>query len=453
MIDFMIFSVARRYADLFPAPKYSTSSSSAQPSRREGRWACRCHGYAGLASATLRAETPRMTREGSVDVAAAPGTLHVALLGGFSVQVGGRAVPSSWRLRKSKTLVKLLALADGHRAHRDVLAGVLWPGRDPAAAANNLHQALHAARRALASDRSPSADALCLRDDIVILWPDGDLIVDADVFAAAAQRALRSGSVEDYGVALKLYAGELLPEDRYADWAAPHRERLAALHEALAAGLARALLERRSPEEAVALLEPLVADRPHDEPLHRVLMEALDRAGRRWDALDVYERLCRVLEEEYAAAPEAATRSLYRRILSGQSSAGPAVVCNLPAAVTSFIGRRREIAEARPHRPHPAADLERARWRRQDPAGDRGRAPAGERRHGPRRSVARRPVGGPGRAADTGGCRGISRPDADRRPAHHGGRCGAACRPENGSAARQLRASARGLCRIRHGAG
>jgi predicted ATPase/DNA-binding SARP family transcriptional activator len=286
-----------------------------------------------------------MTAERSADGAAGPGTLHVALLGGFSVRVGSRAVPGSWRLRKSKTLVKLLALAGGHRAHRDLLAGTLWPGLDPAAAANNLHQALHAARRALAPDRSPSAGALCLRDDIVILWPDGDLIVDADVFAAAAQRALRSGAAEDYAAALKLYAGELLPEDRYADWAAPHRERLAALREALTAGQARALLERRRPDEAVALLEPLAADRPNDEPLHRVLMDALDQAGRRWDALDVYERLCRVLDEEYAAAPEAATLSLYRRILSGQSSAGPAVVANLPAAVTSFIGRRREIAE------------------------------------------------------------------------------------------------------------
>jgi len=150
-----------------------------------------------------------MTGERSVDVAAGSGTLHVALLGGFSVRVGSRVVPASWRLRKSKTLVKLLALAGGHRAHRDVLAGVLWPGLDPAAAANNLHQVMHAARRALASDRSPSADALRLRDDIVILWPDGDLTVDADVFAAAAQRALRSGAVEDYGAALKLYAGEL----------------------------------------------------------------------------------------------------------------------------------------------------------------------------------------------------------------------------------------------------
>jgi predicted ATPase/DNA-binding SARP family transcriptional activator len=286
-----------------------------------------------------------MTGEGGVDVAAGSGTLHVALLGGFSVRVGSRAVPGSWRLRKAKTLVKLLALAGGHRAHRDVLAGVLWPGLDPAAAANNLHQVLHAARRALASDRPAPADALCLRDDIVILWPDGDLIVDADVFAAAAQRALRSGSAEDYGAALELYAGELLPEDRFADWAAPHRERLAALQEALTAGQARALLGRRRPEEAVALLEPVVADRPDDEPLHRVLMEALEAAGRRWDALEVYERLCRVLEAEYAAAPEAATLSLYRRILSGQSSAGPAVVGNLPAGVTSFIGRRREIAE------------------------------------------------------------------------------------------------------------
>jgi DNA-binding SARP family transcriptional activator len=170
-----------------------------------------------------------MTGEGSAEVAAGSGTLHVALLGGFSVRVANRAVPGSWRLRKSKTLVKLLALADGHRAHRDVLARVLWPGLDPVAAANNLHQVLHAARRALASDRAPSADALCLRDDIVILLPDGDLIVDADVFAAEAQRAVRSGSVEDYRAALKRYAGELLAEDRYADWAASHRERLAAL--------------------------------------------------------------------------------------------------------------------------------------------------------------------------------------------------------------------------------
>ena len=36
-----------------------------------------------------------MTGECSVDVAADSGTLQVALLGGFSVRVGSRAVPGS----------------------------------------------------------------------------------------------------------------------------------------------------------------------------------------------------------------------------------------------------------------------------------------------------------------------------------------------------------------------
>jgi hypothetical protein len=39
--------------------------------------------------------------------------VHVSLLGGFSVTVNGQPVPDRWRLRKAKTLVKLLALAPG----------------------------------------------------------------------------------------------------------------------------------------------------------------------------------------------------------------------------------------------------------------------------------------------------------------------------------------------------
>jgi predicted ATPase/DNA-binding SARP family transcriptional activator len=286
-----------------------------------------------------------MTGEHNAEAGAGSEPLRVAMLGGFSVCVGGRTVPDAWRLRKSKTVVKLLALADGHRVHRDVLTEVLWPGVGTATAANNLHQALHAARRALAPAGFRPANVLHLQDDIVSLSVGRDLLVDADLFAAAAQRALGSGSVEDYQSALDLYAGELLPEDRNADWAAPHRERLKALYDSLRVGLARALLDCGSPGEAILLLEPLAESRPSDEPLHRLLIAALDQAGRRWDALETYERLRKVLDEEYAAAPEPTTRSLYRRILSGQMPAGPTVVCNLPAATTSFIGRRREIAE------------------------------------------------------------------------------------------------------------
>ena len=78
---------------------------------------------------------------------------RVCLLGGFSVATEDGVVDErAWRLRKAKALVKLLALAPERRLHRERLAELLWPDRDADAAANNLHQALHAARRAIGAD-------------------------------------------------------------------------------------------------------------------------------------------------------------------------------------------------------------------------------------------------------------------------------------------------------------
>ena len=82
---------------------------------------------------------------------------RVCLLGGFSVATeDGVVEEGAWRLRKAKALVKLLALAPDRRLHRERLADLLWPDRDAEAAANNLHQALHAARRAI-GHRCPAA--------------------------------------------------------------------------------------------------------------------------------------------------------------------------------------------------------------------------------------------------------------------------------------------------------
>ena len=53
--------------------------------------------------------------------------IQISLLGGFSVTIDGEPVPDRWRLRKAKTLVKLLALAPSHRLHRDLVVDRLWP--------------------------------------------------------------------------------------------------------------------------------------------------------------------------------------------------------------------------------------------------------------------------------------------------------------------------------------
>jgi len=145
----------------------------------------------------------------------------VTLLGGFAAEAAGVPVPdSAWRLRKARELVKLLALADGHRLHREQAMDALWPDRDPGSAANNLNQAVHAARRALGQE------AITVLDGLLRLEAE----VDAELFERAASEAQRERTARACVRALALYRGELLPENRYDDWASLERERLADLH-------------------------------------------------------------------------------------------------------------------------------------------------------------------------------------------------------------------------------
>jgi DNA-binding SARP family transcriptional activator len=259
--------------------------------------------------------------------------VRIFTLGGFAVSVDGVAVDRQWRLRKAKTLVKVLALAPAHRAHRDVLGEQLWPDLEPAGVANNLHQALHSARAVLGQDR------VVLRDDVVILGPNDDVIVDVDDYASAAGAALSSGDPGELRRVHEMWRGDLLPEDLYEDWAAARREHVAGLRVAVAVKLADALVERGAASDGVAILEPIGLERPSDESVHRSLISALVKAGRRWDGAGVYERLRRRVDEEFGLPPEQETIELYRRFFVG-GGAQPTVPNNLPLSATSFVGRQ-----------------------------------------------------------------------------------------------------------------
>jgi predicted ATPase len=157
------------------------------------------------------------------------GEISVVLLGGFAAAVDGSPVPeTAWRLKKARELVKLLALAPGHRLHREQVMDVLWRDRAPAAAANNLHQAVYVARRAL------DASAIEVREEALQLTAE----IDVDRLELAAAEARRTRSATAYRTALSLYGGELLPENRYDDWVAQRREELGELAGELEAELA-----------------------------------------------------------------------------------------------------------------------------------------------------------------------------------------------------------------------
>ncbi|MFJ3310007.1 BTAD domain-containing putative transcriptional regulator [Streptomyces sp. NPDC086549] len=275
--------------------------------------------------------------------------VRIRLLGGFAVAVDDRPVAAgAWRLRKARSLLKLLCLSPGHRMHRERLYDLLWPDLDRTAASNNLHQVLHAVRRALASTGSPG-DVVVLRDDLVLLAPDGGVRIDLDELDEAVRRAAHSGGAADYRAALALADPGLLPEDRYEPWAGEAAVVLETRRTTLRLELAEALEREHHTAEAIDVLRALISDDPLHEPGHRALMRDLADAGRRREALATYERLRDALRRDTGADPDPQTRRLFRELLADSVEARErrpdAPRHNLPVPATALIGRERETAE------------------------------------------------------------------------------------------------------------
>ena len=283
--------------------------------------------------------------------------------------IGERAVPeSAWRLRKAKSLIKLLALTPDGRMHREQAGELLWPDRTTDSAANNLHQALYVARRALEGAGADALECLALRDDMLVLSDDRPVEIDAAEFEQAAEVARAANTTEAYRDALALYGGELLPEDRYEDWAAARREALRELHLALLLELGERSADAGDAAGAVEALQRAVVDDPLHEEAHRRLMRLFAEMGRRLQALAQYQQLRQTLRREYEADPDPETRRLFQDILAGRfdpvgptqapaesrppgarrgPKTGAAPGHNLPVQLTSFVGRERELAELR----------------------------------------------------------------------------------------------------------
>ncbi len=243
---------------------------------------------------------------------------QVQLLGGFRVAVGERSFDeSSWRLRKAKALLKLLALAPRHRLHREQAMDVLWPDLEPHAAANQLRKALHAVRSVLDPDHAVAARLVRFEEGFLSL-PD-HVVVDVERFEGSVAAARRARDAEAYRSALAVYRGDLLPDDPYEEWAIGRREELRRTFVAASLELAELLEARAELDEAALVLGRVIAVEPANEQAHRARMHALALAGRRHDALEQYERLREALAGELGVEPDLATVDLHERIRAGKT--------------------------------------------------------------------------------------------------------------------------------------
>jgi DNA-binding SARP family transcriptional activator len=308
-------------------------------------------------SRSRRAARTETQREASKE----PEAVRVRLLGGFRVSVGDRSIgEDEWRLRKAAGLVKLLALEPGHRMHREHLMDLLWPELGAKAAANGLHHALHAARRVFEPDLSSASRYLRLQGGLLDLCPGAPLLVDVESFEDAARTARRARDPAAYRAAIDLYAGELLPQDRYDSRAAERREELRTTHEALLVELSALYEERGEYAAAIEVLLGVVAAEPAHEEAHVALMRLYALSGRGEEALQQHERLREALRRELGIQPGAASRRLYEEISAGRFPPADATPQdrpparppgdrrhNLPVSRTSFVGREREMLEVK----------------------------------------------------------------------------------------------------------
>ena len=265
------------------------------------------------------------------------GTVEAAR-GGARVSLGGP---------RQRALLALLAIQPGRPLAAERLVEELWHGTPPAGAATTLRSYLSRLRAALGDDAVIQADSGTY---VLEVEPER---VDARRFerlAGEGHEALARGAVgraaERLRAALELW-GE--PFAGLADGGALGLEaarleevRLHALEARIEAELALG-----GADELVEELETLVREEPFRERLWRHLMLALYRGGRQADALAAYRRARSLLVEELGVEPGEELKELEQAILRHEVPpvTPPGERHNLPAPLTSFVGREAELAE------------------------------------------------------------------------------------------------------------
>jgi DNA-binding SARP family transcriptional activator len=254
-------------------------------------------------------------------------SIRIFLLGRFEVTRGKRILQASaWTRRKAAALLQRLALE--RRLLKEQAIEFLWPEIDPTSGANNLYRTLHALRQTLDTALGPgTAEATLVFQDGVFTLTD-TVWVDVAEFEFLVQSGDQSALIS----ALQLYNGDLLPDDRYAEWALGPRERLRRGQREARLTLAAHARDAHEYSRAISLLTPLLAQDPADELVHRELMQIYALAGRRHEALRQYQACVDALAAELDVPPDSETTALYTCIIHGEITPPPASI--LPTWMT-----------------------------------------------------------------------------------------------------------------------
>jgi DNA-binding SARP family transcriptional activator/tetratricopeptide (TPR) repeat protein len=281
--------------------------------------------------------------------------VQVRLLGPVDVVVDGapRSLPG---LRRNAVLA-VLALNAGSVVSSRRLIDLVWGDAPPATAVNTLQAHVSQLRHVLGSKTAirarPPGYLLDLGDEA------SDVAVAEKLIGSAARTSDPVRRAGQLRAALALWRGPPLDDVAGIAWLDEQARRLEQLWLHATETLLDTRLELGEHARLVPELEWLIRDHPFNEHLHGQLMLALYRAGRQADALDLYRRLRRTLDEELGIEPSQSLRDLEGAVLrqdraldattARTAAASPAaaapVPAQLPLTVRAFAGRATELAD------------------------------------------------------------------------------------------------------------
>lgn len=284
-----------------------------------------------------------------------------------------------------RALLTALAMRPGRTVRTATLVDAVWDGDVPADAPGALQALVSRLRRALGAGTVVSDGGgyrLCAEPDDVDLFRFERLTAEGTRALDGGSPELAAGLLDE---ALGLWDGPALsdlPHHR-AESARWESRRLGARRARLTAALALGHAEEALPE-----LAALCDEHPIDELLQALRIRALRAAGRPAEALSAYEDVRRDLSTRLGMDPGPELRTLYKELLNpdentphprpappaapngtapgaaglpapagddrpadtappGGPAAGALPPGNLPARITSFVGRESDLADLR----------------------------------------------------------------------------------------------------------
>ncbi|MEU6389109.1 BTAD domain-containing putative transcriptional regulator [Streptomyces sp. NPDC046939] len=284
---------------------------------------------------------------------------------------------------QQRVMLAVLLLSANRPVSRERLIDAIWGEAAPGRAVNLLQRHAAGLRRVLEPERkarTPSQTLTWTEAGYLLRVAPGGL--DLDTFTAQVDEGRSAriagdlpAAAEALHAALRLWrgrlceglAGPLLSAERDR----LEEDRLGVVEERIEADLALG-----ADTGPVAELRRLIDAHPLRERPYGLLMRALHRSGRQAAALQVYQEARRLLADELGIEPGAELRRVHEQILTADAAlsppaparteaaqpvrndddgpsvgvaatTGPSTADNLPAELTSFVDRQRELSEIR----------------------------------------------------------------------------------------------------------